>query len=76
MPEVHEHGCARPAGHLAHYPCGGPLHGPGDPCEFCGRPTPRHGGVCLCRFEPVSIAGFKAVFARASIAERLGVPGR
>jgi hypothetical protein len=63
----HEPGCARPAGHLAHYPCGGPLQGPGDPCEFCGAATPADGGACLRCWPPVTIAAFKAYFARATV---------
>lgn len=60
-------GCQRPAGHIAHHPCGGKLHKPGDPCEHCGQPlvADEHGAAVACPncWTPITVADLKALAA-------------
>jgi hypothetical protein len=63
--------CQRGQHAAADFPCGGPLHQVGDPCEFCGKPLLRapDGGAAACSacWAPITIADAKAAFAEVGV---------
>lgn len=65
--------CPRPAGHITNYPCGGQLHVPGSPCQYCGKATPFDGNACPDCWTPITnLADVKALFADIGLS--LGMP--
>lgn len=57
-------GCTFPDGHSSGHPCGKQII-PGDPCEYCGKPTSLDGEPCWDCWSPVNAADLKAIFAEA-----------
>lgn len=57
-----EAGCEFEPGHAAETPCGQRSERPGDPCRFCGEPTPDPPPCPKC-WQPISIADFRNLFA-------------
>lgn len=63
-------GCQRGRHAPEAYPCGGPFHTPGDPCQFCGKPTPLSGGPCpdcWISLEGLPLADIKGLLALGNL---------
>jgi hypothetical protein len=66
---VCEPGCGYRPGHVSEHPCGTP-HVPGEPCEFCGEPTPMDGSACpdcWILLENLPMADIKGLLALAGL---------
>jgi len=69
VPCTGERNCVYPAGHVE--PHCGFLERPGDPCHYCGGPTPTAHGEncpdCWTSLEGMPLADMKAIFAASDL---------